>query len=82
MLSRFNNSKEFKEHCFTLSGNSAGKIKVSQLQHMYVTANGFPTVLGYCEYLDSVLNRCLELSYDQDTKRIETFPKLGIKISR
>jgi hypothetical protein len=71
MLSSFKNSKEFKEHCFTLSGNSGGKVKVSQLQHMYVTSNGFPTVISYCEYLDSVLNRSLEISYDIDAKTID-----------
>lgn len=70
MLSSFKNSKEFKEHCFTLSANGFGKVKVSQLQHMYAVSNGFPVAKMYCEFLDSVANEKLVLNYGAGTLEV------------
>lgn len=54
---KFKNSQEFNEHCFQLAKNGNGKIKVSQLKHMFANANGFPVSSEYIKYLDSNLNK-------------------------
>lgn len=70
MITQFKNSQEFIEHCFKLSKNSNGKIKVSQLKNTYASANGYPTVAQYMAYLDSKKNTKLILKHDFDSSII------------